>query len=194
MSLFEARGFDEVTVEEIADAALVSPRTFYRYFGSKEGVLYDDQDELMGLVREAIAAHPADEPPLAAVRAGVLALARRTQADDIDLSRRRMRLADSTASLGAHRRADLHPRWEQAMAEAVAERLGVDPDVDVRPRLLAGVGLAVMTSVGQTFQDPASPADLESLVVGRFAELAELVTAQGAVPSEVRRPARTGTA
>lgn len=194
VTLFEDRGFDEVTVEEIADAALVSPRTFYRYFGSKEGVLSDEQDRRLDLLRGAIAAHPAGEPPLAALRAGVLALARRTEVDDVELSRRRMRLVESTPSLGVHRRADLQPLWEQVIAEAIAARLGVDPDTDVRPRLLAGVGLAVLSSLGQTFQAATSPDDLESLVVARFALLADLVTAPGILPADVRRPPRTGTA
>jgi AcrR family transcriptional regulator len=194
VTLFEDRGFDEVTVEEIADAALVSPRTFYRYFGSKEGVLSDEQDRRLDLLRGAIAAHPAGEPPLAALRAGVLALARRTEVDDVELSRRRMRLVESTPSLGVHRRADLQPLWEQVIAEAIAARLGVDPDTDVRPRLLAGVGLAVLSSLGQTFQAATSPDDLESLVVARFALLADLVTAPGILPADVGRPPRTGTA
>jgi AcrR family transcriptional regulator len=194
VTLFEDRGFDEVTVEEIADAALVSPRTFYRYFGTKEGVLYDEQDRRIDVLKGAITAHPAGEPLIAALRAGVLALARRTEVDDVELSRRRMRLVESTASLGVHQRVDLQPRWEQAIAEAIAERLGVDPDTDVRPRLLAGVGLAVLSSLGQTFQAATTPDDLESLVVARFVQLADLVTAPGTLPADAGRPSRTGTA
>src|SRR3546814_7848601 len=120
-------------------------------------------------------------------RAGVLSLVRRTEVDDVELMRRRMRLVEATASLGVHQRADLQPLWEQAIAEAIAERLGVDPDTDVRPRLLAGVGLAVLSSVGQTFQAATTPDDLESLVVERFAQLADLVTAPGTLPVDVGR-------
>lgn len=193
LSLFEARGFDEVTVEEIADAAMVSPRTFYRYFGSKEGVLYHDQDQQLTLVREAIADHPAGEPPMAALRAGVMVLARRSDAD-VELTRRRLALSETNESLGAHQRNTLQPRWEQTIAEAIADRLGVDVDVDARPRLLAGVGIAVMTSMAQTVRLERGPADVEALVVDRFAQLGELVAEQGAVPPAVTdRPTRAGT-
>lgn len=194
LSLFEAQGFDQVTVEEIAEAAMVSPRTFYRYFGSKEGVLYPGQEERQVLLREAILAHPAHDPPLAAVRAGVLVLASLATAE-IDLARRRMRLAAATESLGAYERTTLLPRWEDVIAEAIAARLGVDVDTDVRPRLLAGVGMAVMVSLGQTLRLDDGPADLESRVLARFAELRELVhepTEAAEPPAD--RPARPGAA
>ncbi|HAS12477.1 MAG TPA: TetR family transcriptional regulator, partial [Acidimicrobiaceae bacterium] len=132
LSLFEERGFDEVTVEEIADAAVVSPRTFYRYFGTKEAVLYDGQDDQLALLHDVITSQPPEEPPLAAIRAGVLVLARQAAAT-AELSLRRARISGSTSSLGEYQRTALVPRWEEALTRAVAERLGVDPATDVRP-------------------------------------------------------------
>lgn len=194
LTLFEQRGFDEVTVEEVADAAMVSPRTFYRYFGTKEGVLYGNQEDRQVLVRDAILAHPAGDPPVAALRAGVLVLAS-LATGEMELARRRMRLSASTASLGAYERTTLLPRWEEVIAEAIADRLGVDLDIDERPRLLAGVGLAVMRSLGQTLRLDDGPADLEARVLSRFAELRELVDDRGHDPSAATdAPARTGAA
>ena len=60
LDLFELRGFDGVTVDDIAARANVSPRTFFRYFGSKEAVLYPDQDYFLALMRDAMTARPAD--------------------------------------------------------------------------------------------------------------------------------------
>lgn len=188
VSLFEERGFDVVTVEEIADAAMVSPRTFYRYFGTKEGVLYDGLDDQLTLLHDAITSHPSDEPPLAAIRAGVLVLVRQI-AGHAELSLRRARISESTRSLGEYQRATLIPRWEEALIRAVAERLDVDPDTDVRPLLLAGVGLTVMASVSETFRRHGA-ADLERVVLARFADLADLVAEPAAGPTAIDR--RTG--
>jgi AcrR family transcriptional regulator len=194
LSLFEARGFDEVTVEEIAAAAMVSPRTFYRYFGTKEAVLYDDQDEALHLLHEAITSHPADEAPLAAIRAGVLVLARRTP-QTVELTLRRARLSQATTSLGEYQRSTLTPRWEETITAAVAERLDVDAAADVRPRLLAGIGLAVIASLSHTFTQVGSGVDLDALVHARFADLVDLVRGPGtptAAPAGRSQP-RTGT-
>lgn len=190
LELFEQRGYDEVTVEEIADAAVVSPRTFYRYFGTKEGVLYDGQDDQLALLREAITSHPADEPPLAAVQAGVLVLARHATGT-AELSLRRSRISASTTSLGEYQRGALLPRWSDALVAAVAERLEVDPELDARPGLLAGIGIAVMASVEQTFRRDGG-ADLEAVVRSRFADLAALVT-EAALDVAAPRSAETRT-
>lgn len=46
LRLFQEHGFDAVSIEQIAEAALVSPSTVYRYFGTKEGlVLHDEYDD-----------------------------------------------------------------------------------------------------------------------------------------------------
>src|SRR4029450_4190887 len=65
--LFAEKGYSETTVEEIADAAAISPRTFFRYFPTKEDVvLWDEYDPQ---VAELLAARPAEEPVAESVRA-----------------------------------------------------------------------------------------------------------------------------
>ncbi|HNF04869.1 MAG TPA: TetR family transcriptional regulator, partial [Mycobacterium sp.] len=67
--LFDERGFAETTIEQIAEAADISPSTFFRYFPSKESVLL--ADDLSAVMLEALAAQPLEMPHVAAFRTAV---------------------------------------------------------------------------------------------------------------------------
>ena len=71
LRLFEERGFDNVTVDEIAARADVSRRTFFRYFSTKESVVFARRDEQLEVFREALRDHPEG---FAAIREALLAL------------------------------------------------------------------------------------------------------------------------
>ena len=174
LNLFEQRGFDQVTVDEIADAAGVSPRTFFRYFGSKEAVLFSDHEEMLGVLRAAMARQPADMAPIGVVRAAVAAMAHYS-ADLRDQQLRRARLARTGASALAYQHNVLQPAWESAMAEALAAHLGVEVDVDLRPRLFAGVAIAVMNAVSEAVVLSGRVADIDVLLEQAFDTLANAV-------------------
>ena len=70
LDLFERQGFDRTTVEEIAAACDVSPRTFFRYFATKDQVLFGDEGEFTDMLAD-LEHRPVDEPPLRSVRAAV---------------------------------------------------------------------------------------------------------------------------
>src|SRR6266568_3828335 len=63
------RGVDAVTIEDIAAAVDMSPRSFYRYFATKEDALLSDNDERLRALRANLASRPVDEPILESVRA-----------------------------------------------------------------------------------------------------------------------------
>src|SRR5207302_6328968 len=65
--LFSRHGFDRTTVEEIADACEVSPRTFFRYFPTKEDVLFADAEARRERLLAVLADQPPDRPPFAAL-------------------------------------------------------------------------------------------------------------------------------
>ncbi|WP_437956059.1 TetR/AcrR family transcriptional regulator [Sorangium sp. So ce119] len=67
-AMFFARGFDAVTVEEIAAAARVSKMTVFNYFARKEDLLLDREDEVKRLLREAIGERPQGQSPIDALR------------------------------------------------------------------------------------------------------------------------------
>jgi AcrR family transcriptional regulator len=140
--LFGERGFDSVTVDDIAAEADVSRRTFFRYFASKEDVLLADHLVQLARLREAMAARPAEEPVLTALRNALLSMTTDFE-DRKEMIILRGRIMRDTPSLQA--RSLVHQQaWETAMQEMVAERLGVDPVADLRPGVVSATTLAAM--------------------------------------------------
>jgi len=140
--LFGERGFDAVTVDDIAAEADVSRRTFFRYFASKEDVLLADHFVQLARLREAMAARPADEPIITALRNALLSLTGDFE-DRKEIVILRGKLMRDTPSLQA--RSIVHQKlWENAMQEMVATRLGVDPVTDLRPGVVSAATLAAM--------------------------------------------------
>jgi len=174
LELFNEHGFDAVTIDQIVAKADASPRTFFRYFGSKEAVLFADQDEMLTLVRVAIAVRPPTEPPLTALRNALAAIVDH-YASHREAHLRRARMAESGAAIAAYQQAVLIPQWEGALTDAVGERLGVSPDNDLRPRLLAGVALAALYAIGRVWMASGGVADLDTLLQQAFDGLAAAV-------------------
>lgn len=173
VSLFETHGFDAVTVDQIADAVGVSSRTFFRYFASKEAVLFADQDEMLAVLETSIAEQPAGVPAFDVLEEAVIALAR-YDVEHLELRLRRARLAETGAAIAAYQGSVLRPLWEDVIARALARHLGVTGDEDLRPHMLAGVGIAVMGTVGHRWTSSGG-GDVEGLVRTAFSELRELV-------------------
>jgi AcrR family transcriptional regulator len=81
MRLFAEQGYDATTVADIARAANVTQRTFYRYFDGKEDLIAGEYGSWLTLVAGAIRARPSDEPPLAAVWQAMNSVAQQADAD-----------------------------------------------------------------------------------------------------------------
>ena len=139
LRLLTDRDFESVTVDEIAAAAGLSRRSFFRYFASKEDVVFQFLDQMAERLRDAIVAWPPGESPLAAVHA---ALRPRVAAyvADADRTLALVRLLQRSPALRA-RELESRQRLHELVAEAIARRLGLDHHADLRPRLLAGIAL-----------------------------------------------------
>lgn len=139
LRLFAERGFDDVTVEEIARAADVSHMTFFRHFPTKESVVLDDPyDPLIG---EAIALQETDVPSLERVRRGFFAAWDSINEPGDDETRARLRLAAGHPGLRAK-------VWEnnQATEVVIVEALKDGGASELEARIAAGAVLGALTA------------------------------------------------
>jgi AcrR family transcriptional regulator len=140
--LFTTQGFDETTVQQIADRANVAPRTFFRYFPSKEAVLYPELDGFMATMREAFRARPADEPALVALINAMDTVNEQLMHDAGRQFERHEMLKRTGAGIT---NGFVHDRIATAVADMIRERFDGEPDVEVRAQLTAGLVSTVMT-------------------------------------------------
>ncbi len=144
LRLVDAHGLEHVTVEMIAEAAVVSPRTFFNYFPTKEAALLGPGSEEAAEVERFWASRPVTESALETLRALVLD---RTatfgeHTEEMDL---RMRVLAANPELYGRFHAGFH-EVERVLRVKIAARCGLDAERDLYPRLLAATGGAAFRS------------------------------------------------
>jgi AcrR family transcriptional regulator len=171
--LFAEKGFDETTTEDIAEAADLSQRTFFRHFSSKEAVLYGDMAELRDRVRAALVERPADEPVIQAVRHAIMTLADNYVAER-DHRFLQAKLAAAYPSVSAYSRAVVQADWEKALIDAISERMKIDPLIDPRPEIVAGAAMSALRVSIRRWTASSGAEDLPAIVGESFDALADL--------------------
>jgi AcrR family transcriptional regulator len=138
LDLFAERGFENVTVEEIATAAGISARSFFRYFPNKEDVVVGDPIPAGERIRDAFAARPSDEPIWTSLRVAFDPLI-----ENVDARRGTtiMKVISSTPSLRAHS-LEKHHAWATMLSPLVAGRLDAGPAQNLRAETLIRAALA----------------------------------------------------
>jgi AcrR family transcriptional regulator len=132
--LIEENGYAATTVEQIAEAAEVSPSTFFRYFPTKESVLLaDDMDPL---IMDALAVQPPDLSPLKALRRAYQVTMENMSEDQREFENARQRLMFSIPELKAAMY-DEYYRTITSIAEAIGARIGRDAE-DFELQVFAG--------------------------------------------------------
>ena len=134
MRLIEENGYANTTVEQIAEAAEVSPSTFFRYFPSKETVLM--ATDLDNVTVEALGQQPADMPSLQAFRRALEITMATLSEEDWRFERDRLRLVLSIPELKAAQ-FDEYRRTVTMLTEADCRRTGREPD-DFEVRVFVG--------------------------------------------------------
>jgi AcrR family transcriptional regulator len=139
---FLGRGFEQVTVNDLAAAAGVSRSTFLRYFDTKEDAVLGALDPRGELIASALRDRPRSEHIWAALRRSLDPLIdeyRQDPASALNLARL---IGQSTALRSGH--LDKQQRWRGLLAAAIAERLGVDEEGDLRPAVYAAATLEAL--------------------------------------------------
>lgn len=167
VGLFLAQGFDNTTVDEIAAAADVSPRTFHRYFATKEEAVVGTGAEEVDLVVGALRSRPAGEPLLDSLRLVVLAQADAWERDRA-LMLDKLRLVMRTPSLRA-RHLEVAQGCVDPIAEAFRERAdqgpgAAGPDGPLAARAIAGAVIGMATAVMEQWLATDGRDELPALV------------------------------
>jgi AcrR family transcriptional regulator len=177
LRLIAERGYSNVTVEEIAEEANVSPRTFFNYFPTKEAALFGADPEPAAAARAAILSELPGEPVLTVLRAVMTRQARVVVEEFAELGGEplewlaRMRAARVDPHLHAAHAAQM-AAIERSLAAAIAERLGTTLERDPYPGLLASIATGVFRSSMSFWASSGGTAPLEELVDRAFGALA----------------------
>jgi AcrR family transcriptional regulator len=160
LELFSEQGFNETTVDAIAERADVGRRTFFRYFPAKESVLFHDIDAQIQVTLESLAARPADEPPFRALISVLRESAGRFSAD-VEKRQLLAKVAHECDNLLVHHRAVIMRRLEDLITAEMARRSGV-PGEDLATgaavsAILAAYGSAVRRWILDGATEPLQP-------------------------------------
>lgn len=180
IALFAERGFDETSVDDIAAAAGIGRRTFFRYFTSKTDVVWGDFDAGCERMAALLAQTPPDVPLLDALRRTVIDF-NRVEPGQEEHHRLRMRLILDVPTLRA--RSTLRfEQWRRVVEEFAAARLGLSPE-DLLPRTLGHCALGcALAAYEEWLRHPE--ADLTVLLDAALGTLADGFAAPPSRPTE----------
>jgi AcrR family transcriptional regulator len=169
MELFNERGYEQTTVQEIAERAGLTARTFFRHFADKREVLFDGSQALEEAIGGAFASAPPDAPPMALVAATLEALAALIGRDR-GFARRRQAAIDATAELQERELIKL-ARLATVLRGALRER-GV-PDADAG--VAAETAIAIVRAAFARWLDEPEVRPLAEVMRESLARLEALV-------------------
>lgn len=173
LALYDERGFDQTTVDEIAERAGLTKRTFFRYFADKREVLFGDADEAQDWVAAAVRAAPPNASALDAVAHGLDTFARGLDAQRAQ-AHRRIRIVRASPEL-----------WERqlikfaALAETIAGALRERGVQDPAAILAAESGLAALRVASDRWLGTGGKKSLQPLLADAVNELRAVTAAPG---------------
>ncbi len=158
IELFAARGFGEVTVDEISAAAGISPRTFFRYFPTKTDVVRAHQRRLVDRLVRALADRPSDEGPVTALREALLATSSMEVEDRDRIVLVGQLLVTEAVDVGFDA-----SRTDELVA-IVAEHAGLDPARDLRPAVVVAAMMGAAQAAFRAWVKSGGTVELSTMV------------------------------
>jgi AcrR family transcriptional regulator len=178
LDLVAERGLPNVTVEDIAEAAEVSPRTFFNYFPSKEAALFGGDPDRAAVLRERVANGAPGKSALDALRVvlaqdseAMAAEFRELGGDPVDWLRR-MKVARTDPHFRAAQAAHM-ALIDRAIAEGLAARLGTDQETDPYPGVMAAAAVGVVRASMAFWAGTGGAVPLGQLIDQAFRALAD---------------------
>jgi len=138
--LCQPGGYAQATLQQIAEAADVSPRTIFAYYENKEDILFCEEGAFLDRLTQMLDERPAETTTIDAIRSFLSSL---PPADEEARLRKKIVSANPELEMGMRAR---HSQLEPMLAESIAKDLGAAPD-DIRPLLIAASMTAAFTSV-----------------------------------------------
>ena len=159
--LFAERGYDETSINDIAERANVAPRTFFRYFPTKEAVMYPQFEEVLQAVRDEFRRRPADEPVITSLFESFEQLSGSLEGEASRARQRREMM----------KRPGHHPpgteyfrtRLGEVTAELVLEREGESDEGRMRARLAGGVVTVLMDTAHNCWMEAGASEPLHDV-------------------------------
>jgi TetR/AcrR family transcriptional regulator, regulator of mycofactocin system len=160
LEMFAERGFEDTTVDDIAEALGVSRRTLFRYFASKNDMVWGDFDWVLGRLQRCLDGTAPDEPLHEALRRAIVE-SNRYEDEQLPELRIRMRLITGVPALQAHSTLR-YAEWRAVIADFVAARLGCEPN-DLIPQTVAHAALGTSMAAFLVWVDDPSSDLVENL-------------------------------
>ena len=160
IELFTTHGFGEVSVDDVAQAAGISRRTLFRYYASKNAILWGDFDTHLAHLQDLLDAVDPEVRLDAALRSALLAFNTFDESETVR-HRQRMRVILQTAELQAYSMT-MYAGWREVMAGFVAHRLNLKTD-DPVPRTVSWTMLGVALSAYEHWLGDESVTLIEAL-------------------------------
>lgn len=179
LKLFRKKGYDQTTIKEITETIDVSLRTFFRYFDSKEAVLFGNWRGELKAVHDLILSRPPDEPLLVTLYECARLLTELDRGSEQRLMLIR-KLAKNSRRLGDYERNVIFPEFEGVVADAIGQRMHVDPASDPRPRIIAAVAVAAWTTARRIWMENDGKRPMSELIQ----EIISIIAPDGTVWKE----------